>query len=268
MPAISALAAPVFNWTTIVTGALMTQAHINADWTLATTKVTELQSVVADLEKCYANAAAPTDKPAGKFWFDSANLVMKYYEVASGQLRTVATLDKAETFTNKTITSPSIGGTVAGGASYTSPTLATPKISGLLDQTTWPIMSVKGTDSYSQGSPAAKVPFNTKITDTNSNYDTTLYRYTPPLGYYLVHVILYMGIPANPSTVTLMLYKNGVADDNFLCVATLPSFGHSYTITGPIYLNGTDYIEVFASSAPYGTVIYPASSRFSACRIA
>lgn len=41
---------------------------------------------------------------------------------------TIATLAGTETLTNKTITSPSVGGTVSGGATYTSPVLTTPKI--------------------------------------------------------------------------------------------------------------------------------------------
>jgi len=241
MPAISALTAPVFNWTTIVTGALMTQAHINADWTLATTKVTELQSVVADLEKCYANAAAPTDKPAGKFWFDSANLVMKYYEVASGQLRTVATLDKTETLTNKTLTAPTITGTVAGGASYTSPILITPKISGLIDATTWPSFSAYPSGAQGLSSGLQTIVFmQTEEFDTNSNFASS--SFTPTVaGKYLCGAVV-GGTGANGTASYIYIFKNG-APHKIANMIVSGTWGG--TIISLVDMNGTtDYLQV------------------------
>jgi hypothetical protein len=93
-----------------------------------------------------------------------------------------------------------------------------------------------------------KVQLNTKVFDTNSNFDNvTNYRFTPTVaGYYQVS----FGITANTSTTATRafanVYKNG----------SLYTSGSDYTVLAGgtnsngsvlIYLNGsTDYIELYA----------------------
>lgn len=55
------------------------------------------------------------------------------HEAATSSVHGVSTIvgtTEAQTLTNKTLTSPTINGTVAGGATYTAPTLTSPSISG------------------------------------------------------------------------------------------------------------------------------------------
>lgn len=82
-----------------------------------------------------------------------------------------------------------------------------------------------------------KLNFNTESFDTNSNYDTTTYRFTPTVaGYYQVTANTYFS-----ATAQLYVYKNGSAN---ITGAYLTSVGHS--VAGLVYLNGsTDYIEIF-----------------------
>lgn len=90
-----------------------------------------------------------------------------------------------------------------------------------------------------------KVQFNTEDFDTNSNYDTTNYRFTPTVaGYYQFNASIY---PNTSVTFTeASLYKNG----------SLFKRGFSSSNNGIgqlsvlIYLNGTtDYVECYANIA-------------------
>jgi|LauGreDrversion2_3_1035106.scaffolds.fasta_scaffold30093_2 hypothetical protein len=82
-----------------------------------------------------------------------------------------------------------------------------------------------------------KLNFNAESFDTNSNYDTSLYRFTPTVaGYYQITSNTYFS-----ATAQLYIYKNGVAN---LTGAYGNFTGH--TISGLVYMNGsTDYLETY-----------------------
>ena len=92
-----------------------------------------------------------------------------------------------------------------------------------------------------------KVPINTKIFDSNSNFDTTNNRFTPTVaGYYQVQGACFISPPNNTSGFILALYKNGsdyqhlMRDQYEVNFNQMPSGG---TI---VYLNGSgDYVELY-----------------------
>lgn len=88
-----------------------------------------------------------------------------------------------------------------------------------------------------------KMAFDTEEFDTNSNYDTTNYRFTPSVaGYYSVNIGAYV---LNNTRLLLNIYKNGALNE----------IVHDSSISEPIvrvngttllYMNGTtDYIEAW-----------------------
>ena len=87
------------------------------------------------------------------------------------------------------------------------------------------------------GSTFTKLNFNTEVFDTNSNYDTSLYRFTPAVaGYYQVTVNIYFS-----ATAQLYIHKNGATN---VTGAYQTSVGH--LVSGLVYMNGsTDYLEVY-----------------------
>lgn len=98
---------------------------------------------------------------------------------------------------------------------------------------------LSGTQSVT-ASTFTKINFNTEEFDTNSNYDTTTYRFTPTVaGYYQISVAIY------PNTTTTALscytYKNG---SNYKGGAGTSA---SAVCSCLVYLNGsTDYVEAYA----------------------
>jgi hypothetical protein len=94
-----------------------------------------------------------------------------------------------------------------------------------------------------------KLTFNTEAFDTNSNFDTSTYRFTPTVaGYYQVNGSLAAAAGGSATYYLIAIYKNGSAfkyGSNFYCS---PSSGPNSTVNALIYLNGTtDYIELYAN---------------------
>ena len=94
-----------------------------------------------------------------------------------------------------------------------------------------------------------KLAFNTKVFDTNTNYDAvTNYRFTPTVaGYYQVNGGCRINQPAGGSEVILSLYKNGAelirGADNYITATggfVSPSFTYIVSMNG-----STDYIELW-----------------------
>jgi hypothetical protein len=94
-----------------------------------------------------------------------------------------------------------------------------------------------------------KIQFNTELFDTNSNYDTSTYRFTPTVaGYYQVNTSVNFG--TSRTIYIVSIYKNGsrgLGGENVFS-GTL-SATTSLNAQNVVQMNGTtDYLEVFAYS--------------------
>lgn len=92
-----------------------------------------------------------------------------------------------------------------------------------------------------------KVQFQTEEFDTNSNYDTTNYRFTPTVaGYYQVNALATATTAVNNTNLYISIYKNGVQfKDGCTGSSNAGSFARG-SVTSIIFLNGsTDYVEIY-----------------------
>ena len=165
------------------------------------------------------------------------------------------TLDTPSTASTYTLTVPAITGTavVTGSSGTVSQGMLASGVAG-----NGPAFSA--TLSANQTVTAAtwtKGAFATEEFDTNSNYDTTLYRFTPTVaGYYLVSGGCTGGGSVNTTWILSGIYKNGVAaktGSGLNGVSTAYSSASS-NITALISMNGTtDYLEFYFYAAGSGT---------------
>jgi len=99
---------------------------------------------------------------------------------------------------------------------------------------------------------------NTSVTfDTNSNYDTSLYRFTPTVaGYYQVDVKFQYTTSGSGLAV---VYKNGIS----YAWGDYPTSSFATAVSTLVYLNGsTDYIEPYAYRTTSGTLNSNASTTY------
>lgn len=152
-----------------------------------------------------------------------SNAVLKGNASGTGTV----TLETPNTNTDRTISIPDKTGTMAidGPAFVAYMSAATP-----IADSTW-----------------TKLRFDTELYDTNSNFDTTNYRFTPTVaGLYQVNFNWRNSAVMTASYAISRLYKNGSV------ALTGGWLGVSSTYASPvlsniIYLNGsTDYIEAYA----------------------
>jgi len=122
-----------------------------------------------------------------------------------------------------------------------------------------------------------KIPFGTQDFDISSEYDTTLYRFTPTVAgkYYIYHSLSVVS-PASVSQYSKMLqtiiFKNG-AEFKTLALNMFPynatnEFGSSVGVI--VESNGTDYWEPYAYQNSGVTVntVSSTTSNFMAIRVA
>lgn len=104
-----------------------------------------------------------------------------------------------------------------------------------------------------------KAQINTKEFDTNSNFDTTNYRFTPTVaGYYQVNgcADLYTTVTSTMTGSAIAFYKNGA----FFKFCSIPYAGGTFTeivstTSALIYMNGsTDYLEMYVRATASGTI--------------
>jgi hypothetical protein len=101
-----------------------------------------------------------------------------------------------------------------------------------------------------------KVGFQTEVFDTNSNFDTTLSRFTPTVaGYYQVSALVTLYLATAGVVFTPILYKNGsgihFGGTAFSSAINFPRAN----ISALVYANGTtDYFEIFAGHS-MGTAV-------------
>lgn len=152
---------------------------------------------------------------------------------------------------------------VLSGDTSGSVTVSVPAVSG---SNTVTIPATTGTVMVSSNMPAfsaylgsaqtisagatTKVQCNTKEFDTNSNYDTSNYRFTPTVaGYYQVNCAAQEGAGASV-ILQINLYKNGSLAKKSSYVGGVAYY--ACTASTLVYMNGTtDYLEfyIYASAS-------------------
>jgi len=162
-----------------------------------------------------------------------------------------------------TVAAPAVAGTNTITLPASTSTLAT-----TADITGPAFLAVSGANQSVTSGAITKVSINTEQFDTNSNYDTSTYRFTPTVaGYYQVSGMV--KILGSLTASQVIIYKNGalvVAGNYFIVGAQSALFN---TVEGLIYMNGSsDYLELFGyvvGTSPVFTYtsIYN-TSRFSA----
>jgi hypothetical protein len=98
------------------------------------------------------------------------------------------------------------------------------------------------------GSVTTKIAFAVEQFDTNNNYDTSTYRFTPTVaGYYQFN----LGLISNSVDLSqLTLYKNGSA-----IYGAYPSTTAGLNLSAVVYANGsTDYFEVYVLTSANASV--------------
>lgn len=146
--------------------------------------------------------------------------------------------------------------TIASPNSNVDRTLNLPDASGTILTTATPGVPVNGPafSAYPNASQSlttatwTKVQANVEEFDTNSNFDTATYRFTPTVaGYYQVNGTVNIGV-ANGTQVIAAVYKNGavVKRGAQISGATYTN-STAATFSVLVYLNGsTDYVELYA----------------------
>ncbi len=122
---------------------------------------------------------------------------------------------------------------------------------------------------------ATKVAIDTENFDTNSNFDTSTYRFTPTVaGYYQVNGSVRGNAATTFTQFYASIYKNGSEiiraqfNGSFTNTANL-----SVPVTTIVYMNGTtDYLELYglangSGTATFGFTSSVATSQFSACLV-
>jgi hypothetical protein len=173
----------------------------------------------------------------------------------------VVTLNATDTASNFTVTFPANTGTVVTTASTA---VVSQTMLGAGVASNGPAFAAYlSTNQTVAMATFTKVALDTKVFDTNTNYSTSTYRFTPTVaGYYQVNG----AINASGQGI-LSIYKNGTAYQYQQLNANATT--SICTMTCLLYLNGsTDYIELWAYSTA-GTTFYNGNSTttFSAAMV-
>ena len=117
-----------------------------------------------------------------------------------------------------------------------------------------------GTNQVMGSAAFTKVQINTETFDTNSNFDTANYRFTPTVaGYYQISCAF--NVNATTTRAIVSIYKNG---SEFYRGTDLPLAVNSITTSALIYLNGsTDYVEFYAYCVFGGSLSLASGSNYT-----
>lgn len=120
-----------------------------------------------------------------------------------------------------------------------------------------------GSSQSLSAATTTKLQYNTEAFDTNSNYDTSNYRFTPTVaGYYQIN--LCQEYSAQTGVQNVQIYKNGgrVASGGSYA-SNIGTFFSSTSVL--VFLNGsTDYVEAYGFTLQASTAFSGSSSSFSA----
>jgi hypothetical protein len=161
---------------------------------------------------------------------------------------------------------------ILNGSTSGSVTLSSPAVSGTTTLTlptqTGTVMvngpafsAYAGSNQSISASTFTKVQCNTEEFDTNSNYNTTDYRFTPTVaGYYQITVGCAFTTTQTAELLSTV-YKNG---SRFKTVFDMEATSWGSYGTVLVYANGTtDYFEFFIYSASTGTKTISGNARDS-----
>jgi hypothetical protein len=182
----------------------------------------------------------------------------------SGDLITTVSFYVSSVLNAIPATAGSVGTTYLAAGSVTQTILGT-NVAG-----NGPAFSAYGTAGQSLTTATfTKIAFNTKIFDTNSNYDTTNYRFTPTVaGYYQINSNIFTSASA-AGLAFIVVYKNGSTYCNGNIV---PNTNGGYiTANCLVQCNGsTDYIEIYAYQNSGVSLTFGSSTsafQFSGCLV-
>jgi len=104
-----------------------------------------------------------------------------------------------------------------------------------------------------------KINFDTKNWDTNSNYNTSTYRFTPTVaGYYQVNCSIDGGASSGQVRVISNIYKNGSQYRVGQNTNTASGGSFSGVCSALVYMNGTtDYIECWGYIGASTCIVSP-----------
>lgn len=118
------------------------------------------------------------------------------------------------------------------------------------------------------GNTPTKIQFNAETFDTNSCFDTSIYRFTPTVaGYYQINACVYFQGSAGLYTV-IQPFKNGSVYSSVNIQRSNGNYNAVYW-NDVMYMNGsTDYVEIYAfDNATCSTVAGVTSSYFSSALV-
>ena len=166
-----------------------------------------------------------------------------------------------------TLAAPAVSGTTT----LTLPAQTGTVLTSASSQVTGPTFSASmSTTQTITTSTFTKVNFNTEAWDTNSNYDTSTYRFTPTIsGYYQVSCSIDAGASTGASRVLPAIYKNGSGYRYGGNLGTVAGSSFSSVCSSIVYMNGsTDYIECYGYIIATTAIISPSGGTwFDACLV-
>jgi hypothetical protein len=154
-----------------------------------------------------------------------------------------------------TISSPSVSGVNVLSLPANTGTVIT---TGSTFAGTGPAFKVyNNTNQTISSSTFTKVQLNTKVFDTNTNFDnTTNYRFTPTVaGYYKISGNISSAASTSQSRVIVLIYKNATA------IAQVDGYpiagGGGASVSVDVSMNGsTDYLELYAYVTATTPILY------------
>lgn len=161
------------------------------------------------------------------------------------------TLDTPSTASTYTLTVPAITGTavVTGSSGTVSQGMLASGVAG-----NGPAFRARlnGNQNLSSG-VVTKVQLTVEQFDTNNNFDTSTYRFTPTVaGYYQVATSVYFSAGSFTGNSYAILYKNTIVQS----YSTLITVSGVATGSDLVYMNGsTDYLELYCQAFGSGLVI-------------
>ena len=143
---------------------------------------------------------------------------------------------------------------ILNGSTSGSVTLESPAVSGTttltLPTNTGTVMvngpafsATMSTGQTITSSTFTKINFNTEAWDTNSNYDTSTYRFTPTVaGYYMVTCAIDAGASTAATLVLTSIYKNGSVYRYGNYLTTVAGNTYESICSSQVYMNGSQII--------------------------